>query len=55
MNQNYNFYKNYYVSLKCEPIELDGCIIRELVVRYNNNNSSSNNDQNIIHEYEWKS
>lgn len=53
MNQNYNFYKNYYVSLKCEPIELDGCIIRELVVRYNNNNSSSNNDQNIIHEYEF--
>ncbi len=55
INQNYNFYKNYYVSLKCEPIELDGCIIRELVVRYNNSNSnsSSNNDPNIIHEYEF--
>ena len=34
VNESYTFYKNYNVSLKSKPTILDGCVIRELVVRY---------------------
>ena len=52
-NDTYNFYKNYYVSLKDEPIELEGCIIRNLVIRYNPNRNNSKDSNEPIREYQF--
>lgn len=59
MKDSYQFHKDYYVSLKSKPIMLDGCVIRELVVRHGNSlsmsESSSNSsfDFNDLNEFEF--
>ncbi len=45
-NDQFKFHKNYHVSLKSKPIQLDGCIIRKLVVRYINSSSTSDSSSN---------
>jgi protein tyrosine phosphatase len=41
-SDSYCFYKNYYVTLTAKPIELDGCIIRQLKIRYTTDPTPTN-------------
>ena len=40
MEEPYLFTKNYHVKLKSKPQVMEGCIVRELVIKYNNSYSS---------------
>ena len=51
VSEAFNFHKNYYVTLKSKPVTLDGCVVRDLVVKYNNPSSMSESSSNSSFDF----